>query len=379
MLIDHLRKWGFLIGIVSIFSAEAQSAGEYVIFGVGANVIDDSGSRTQELFNTEENWNVAPYPSRFSAGYQLSNGLSIEMIGRVNNYKEGKVIDGAVIAEDRSYFGLDANLSYHLNRLFNDAGWFDPFLLTGLGYTWLDSQAQSNFDTGLGLNMWLGENIAVNLNTVGKWSINASGTNYLQHAVGIIFKPALFSKSSRTTTIETDEEDDLAQAADQGRQLEIQEPKDQPVAPNDSNTQKTAVTTNDNSRVKEEDRSAFFELEAALNSLPRIYFDLNSSYMNAEDMRVLDQLVTIMKQNSGMIVQVQAYADERGNTEYNEMLSKKRAERVVDYVVSNGIEAERIYGVGKGELELSTPCENADCEEAVYRKSRRVDYILIKI
>jgi hypothetical protein len=87
------------------------------IFGLGINAVDDSGNVLSGLFNVSDEWNMVPYPSRVSVGRYFKSGLGIEAIGTHNQYKEGKIVDGIRNLENINYFGLDARLTYDLNKV----------------------------------------------------------------------------------------------------------------------------------------------------------------------------------------------------------------------------------------------------------------------
>ncbi len=63
---------------------------------------------------------------------------------------------------------------------------------------------------------------------------------------------------------------------------------------------------------------------------------------------LLDELVTILKNNPTMKLEVQGHTDNRGTAAYNKSLSKKRADSVRDYLVGKGIGAARLTTAGYG-------------------------------
>jgi len=77
-------------------------------------------------------------------------------------------------------------------------------------------------------------------------------------------------------------------------------------------------------------------------------FDTNSSYVKDEAYPSLDKVATILRENPGMKVEIQGHADSTGTAEYNLWLSERRAERVMDYLVSKGIDPERLVAKGYG-------------------------------
>jgi hypothetical protein len=93
-----------------------------------------------------------------------------------------------------TFAALDAHLKYDLNTLIGDTKWFDPYLLTGGGYTYSDKSGKDqfiNFNLGGGANFWITKKVGINLQTLAKLPLFKSkigGSNYYQHSVGLVFK-----------------------------------------------------------------------------------------------------------------------------------------------------------------------------------------------
>lgn len=114
------------------------------------------------------------------------------------------------------------------------------------------------------------------------------------------------------------------------------------------------------------------EREAELNKELNnniIFFDDNSSYFNPENRVVLAKVIPILKSKPELKIFVQSYCDKNGTVQYNIWLSEKRMNRVIDYLVANGIERSRIAGNFKGEAEPLVNCKN--CNERQLRLNRR--------
>lgn len=179
--------------ILSLFllitlSSYSQYFEEFWQVGGGYNFVDDSGPGRSELFNFQEVWQAVPYPSRITAGYYLRNGLGFEVIGSYNRYKAGKFVDGEILLEDQNYTAVDSKISYSLNRLFRRSGWFDPYLMTGMGYAWIGESDKATYNAGLGFNFWVSKSIGVNLNSMAKFGLfEDPTTNHLQHSVGLVY------------------------------------------------------------------------------------------------------------------------------------------------------------------------------------------------
>jgi OOP family OmpA-OmpF porin len=106
--------------------------------------------------------------------------------------------------------------------------------------------------------------------------------------------------------------------------------------------------------------------------LEGITFATDSSEVSAESRTVLDEAVQSLRNNAVVRVRVEGHADSRGTDAYNQRLSERRAQAVVDYLVSQGIQRDRVDPVGFGE---SMPVAPNDTEENMAR-NRRVDFVV---
>ena len=107
-------------------------------------------------------------------------------------------------------------------------------------------------------------------------------------------------------------------------------------------------------------------------------FDFNKADLRAEGKAALDELYTKVQRIKLEVLIAVGHADRFGDDAYNQKLSEKRAESVKAYLVSKGIEKNRIYTEGKGEKNPVTKPE--DCKGAKSPKvvaclqpDRRVD------
>jgi OOP family OmpA-OmpF porin len=79
------------------------------------------------------------------------------------------------------------------------------------------------------------------------------------------------------------------------------------------------------------------------------FFDFNKSALKAEGRAKLDDLVGKVKDISLEVIIAVGHTDSVGSDAYNQKLSVKRAEAVKAYLVTKGIEKNRVYTEGKGE------------------------------
>ncbi|HZJ19446.1 MAG TPA: OmpA family protein, partial [Pricia sp.] len=127
------------------------------MFGLGYNFVDDSGDMLDELFSFDDQWNAVAFPSRVSIGRYFKSGIGIEGIASYNKYKVGKLIDGVTNLEEKKYVGIDARLSYDLNKIIGETAWFDPYLGLGLGYTDANNQPRGTFNAIIGFRTWFSD------------------------------------------------------------------------------------------------------------------------------------------------------------------------------------------------------------------------------
>lgn len=110
--------------------------------------------------------------------------------------------------------------------------------------------------------------------------------------------------------------------------------------------------------------------------LENIYYDLNKDDIRPDAALELEKLITILKDNPTIRIELSSHTDSRSSDAYNLDLSQRRAQSAVDYMVSKGIEADRLVARGYGELQLINL--NAETEEE-HQVNRRTEFKVIEI
>lgn len=85
--------------------------------------------------------------------------------------------------------------------------------------------------------------------------------------------------------------------------------------------------------------------------LSNIGFELGSADIAAPSAPMLDRLVTSLETNTGFNVEIAGHADSSGPASYNQDLSARRAAAVREYLIDQGIDAQRLSARGYGEEE----------------------------
>ena len=80
-----------------------------------------------------------------------------------------------------------------------------------------------------------------------------------------------------------------------------------------------------------------------------VFYEFDEATIVEASLPALDRLTTLLKENPNVTIELSAHCDYRGNDDYNERLSQRRAETVVSYLTQHGIQADRLTAKGYGE------------------------------
>ena len=138
---------------------------------------------------------------------------------------------------------------------------------------------------------------------------------------------------------------------------------------------------------KQADGSDFIEGGIALTKIKlndsfkfgNIRYDVNNWEIRPEAAKELDNLVQILKDNPEIVVELGSHTDSRASEQYNLILSQKRAESAIEYIIIKGkISRNRITAKGYGETELLNKCGNdIICSEVEHATNRRTEIRII--
>ncbi|MCB9032908.1 MAG: PD40 domain-containing protein [Chitinophagales bacterium] len=82
--------------------------------------------------------------------------------------------------------------------------------------------------------------------------------------------------------------------------------------------------------------------------LNNVFFDIDKAELKSTSFPELDKVVALLKENPNLKVEIGGHTDNTGNADYNLLLSKRRAESVVQYLVGKGIALNRLTAKGYG-------------------------------
>ncbi|MGB5654516.1 MAG: OmpA family protein, partial [Robiginitalea sp.] len=112
-----------------------------------------------------------------------------------------------------------------------------------------------------------------------------------------------------------------------------------------------------------------------------IYFDFDKDTVREDAALELDKLVAVMQEYPSMVIKIASHTDSRGPKEYNLNLSDRRAKSTRDYLISQGIDRERIESAdGFGESQLLNECDGSvRCAEDQHQRNRRSEFIIVNM
>ncbi len=112
--------------------------------------------------------------------------------------------------------------------------------------------------------------------------------------------------------------------------------------------------------------------------LPNIYYNFNDATLRPDARQDLNLVVALMRQQPTMTVELASHTDCRGSAYYNQDLSQRRANGVVEYLTSQGIDRARLRPVGYGESEPRNTCTDGEaCTEQQHARNRRTEMRMI--
>lgn len=118
---------------------------------------------------------------------------------------------------------------------------------------------------------------------------------------------------------------------------------------------------------------------AKVLEITQIYFDLDKSTIRKDAIVSLEKIIQALEEYPSIKIEISSYADSRQNRKYNKLLSQRRADATMAYLIKRGINPERLTAKGYGESHLLNPCVDAvPCTEAEHQQNRRSTFVVLR-
>ena len=181
------------------------------------------------------------------------------------------------------------------------------------------------------------------------------------------------------TTVETGEDGLFSFAADCEKEYNLRATKEayEPYEHYVKTSDKTGVVTvemplNPTSPCPDNDLGCRLALEP-------IYFDFDKAKIRPDAAIELGKILVAMTEYPDLKIHIESHTDSRGPDKYNELLSERRAQSTMKWLIAHGVDKSRLSAKGYGESRLLNKCSNGvKCTEEEHQLNRRSYFYIIK-
>lgn len=265
----------------------------------------------QHFFDEDQNLeDDLVYGGRF--GYNFTSRFAVEgSVSRVGSNVDDASIMGEKEGQYRSPMNdvdvtfYDVSALYHFMPESN----FNPYVTAGFGAAHyspeISDKDMSAFNFGVGAKYWMSENLALrfDLRDYMVSELVQEHFHNVQATVGLVFSFGGTAKSAPVATAAVTPAVQYAPAAKEEIVLEFDD----------------------------------------------VHFDFDKSTLTPEARVILRRSVGVLKENPKAKVRVAGYTSASGTAEYNQALSERRAQAIKDFLISEGIQPNRLTTVGYGD------------------------------
>ena len=120
--------------------------------------------------------------------------------------------------------------------------------------------------------------------------------------------------------------------------------------------------------------------QETITIIESLYYAYGDYKIDPAGQNILDKVITVLNSNANLNIELSSHTDSRSSDVFNLNLSQKRAKAAVDYLISKGINKNRLKAVGYGETRLLNNCKNeAPCTEEEHAKNRRTEFKIVEV
>ena len=151
-------------------------------FNIGYSYFNNLNSKP--LGNEYVSFNKIAVPNSLNAEKHLFDNLDVRISGVFNNFES---IQTENTIQKQSFFAADLSLKYNFTNGIGKNNKIDPFVFFGFGYSNFDSMGDGKILYGGGVNLWLKDNLGIQINTSYNDNFEYKDANYLIHGIGIFY------------------------------------------------------------------------------------------------------------------------------------------------------------------------------------------------
>ena len=122
-----------------------------------------------------------------------------------------------------------------------------------------------------------------------------------------------------------------------------------------------------------EPEDIFEKIQEEINDIPTIYFDFDKSMLRSVHKTELERTAIMLKRMPNLMLYIEGHTDQRGDGEYNQKLSERRAQVVKDYLKNRGVEDNRLESQWFGKTRPIHNCDEVTCTPAMHQLNRRTE------
>jgi peptidoglycan-associated lipoprotein len=111
---------------------------------------------------------------------------------------------------------------------------------------------------------------------------------------------------------------------------------------------------------------------SSVAALKDVHFDFDKYEVRSADTRVLDANAAWLKSRAGALLLIEGHCDERGTADYNVALGERRAQATMNYLVGQGVQANRIAIISYGEERPGCTAHGEGC----WSSNRRAHFLV---
>lgn len=421
----------FLLSILFSYTiSTAQDRYNPWAFGIGINAVNnpttgdnDKDTGLNPLKGRYSTWNMEAAALRVTAARYLDGGFIFELVGSRNTIDENYPITG----KEFPYLSLDGMFKLNLSKANMEVNKVNPYVGIGGGYTWVDKIGAGTLNGTGGINFWISNRLGINIQSTLKLAFKDYGTKHFQHSGGMVYRtgenpkdsdgdgvidrkdqcPAVKGSAKFNGCPDNDGDgiedrydacpnlaglelfngcpdtdgDGIPDKDDEcPRIIGILANKGCPIPDSDRDGVlddvdecPNVVGTVANSGCPEEETITQQDEEKINYFAKTLLFLYGKSTLRVSDKASLDEVVGIMNAYPFSKFSIEGHTDNSSGNSHNLRLSLRRAKAVKDYLVSQGIDPDRLSAQGFGE---GRPIADNSTKEG-RMMNRRVEIVLM--